>query len=359
MAGFEDPDPHEGQFDDAEEGQVRESQDQGQAGPTTPEKISENPSQVKVEEEGLLNGVEFWREAPQEYPEEDEEDYDDEEDADDLWDDDWAEGEDGTSVVQPGKHPNRQPTQTAAKGAGGGAGGKVTKFQPAESVYKKFAAKINLEKYEGPSGVSGSAMNPVLEQGRRADRDRRRVKDKSDRATMEQVMDPRTRMILFKLLNRGFISEINGCISTGKEANVYHCTTKDGQDRAIKIYKTSILVFKDRDKYVTGEFRFRQGYGKKNPRKMVRTWAEKEMRNLIRLHNGGILCPEPILLRSHVLLMDFLGKDGWPSPRLRYNRVIPPQNATSSLNQKSNIFPFSETLTSARPRRASCTGTFV
>lgn len=143
------------------------------------------------------------------------------------------------------------------------------------------------------------------------------MKDKSDRATMEQVMDPRTRMILFKLLNRGFITEINGCISTGKEANVYHCTTKEGQARAIKIYKTSILVFKDRDKYVTGEFRFRQGYGKKNPRKMVRTWAEKEMRNLTRLHNAGIPCPEPILLRSHVLLMDFLGSDqGWPAPRL-------------------------------------------
>jgi hypothetical protein len=28
---------------------------------------------------------------------------------------------------------------------------------------------------------------------------------------------------------------------------------------AVKIYKTSILVFKDRDRYVTGEFRFRQG----------------------------------------------------------------------------------------------------
>ena len=25
---------------------------------------------------------------------------------------------------------------------------------------------------------------------------------------------------------------------------------------ALKIYKTSILVFKDRDKYVTGEFRY-------------------------------------------------------------------------------------------------------
>ena len=49
-----------------------------------------------------------------------------------------------------------------------------------------------------------------------------------------------------------------------------------------QVYKTSILVFKDRDKYVSGEFRFRHGYCKHNPRKMVKTWAEKEMRNLTR-----------------------------------------------------------------------------
>ena len=50
--------------------------------------------------------------------------------------------------------------------------------------------------------------------------------------------------------------------SIGKEANVYHASTPLGLDRAVKIYKTSILVFKDRDKYVTGEFRFRHGYCK-------------------------------------------------------------------------------------------------
>ena len=51
---------------------------------------------------------------------------------------------------------------------------------------------------------------------------------------------------------------------------------------AVKVFKTSILVFKDRDRYVTGEFRFRRGYAKSNPRKMVRLWAEKEFRNLNR-----------------------------------------------------------------------------
>ena len=39
---------------------------------------------------------------------------------------------------------------------------------------------------------------------------------------MEQALDPRTRMILFKMLSREIFSEINGCVSTGKEANVYH-----------------------------------------------------------------------------------------------------------------------------------------
>ncbi|KOC70736.1 Serine/threonine-protein kinase RIO1 [Habropoda laboriosa] len=124
-------------------------------------------------------------------------------------------------------------------------------------------------------------------------------------------------MILFKLLNQGIIAEINGCISTGKEANVYHAISKTGVEFAIKIYKTSILQFKDRDKYVTGEFRFRHGYCRHNPRKMVRTWAEKEFRNLIRLQQGGVNAPKPILLRSHVLLMDFIGTNGWPSPKLK------------------------------------------
>ena len=43
------------------------------------------------------------------------------------------------------------------------------------------------------------------------------LKDKSDRATNEQVLDPRTRLILFKMIKRGLIHEVNGCVSTGKE----------------------------------------------------------------------------------------------------------------------------------------------
>lgn len=193
---------------------------------------------------------------------------------------------------------------------------KLSNYQPSDKLFPKFSNKINVAKYEGPS-IPNHAVNSLVESERRMENDRIRTKDKHDRATAEQVMDPRTRMILFKLLNRGLISEINGCISTGKEANVYHATSKTEKQFAIKIYKTSILVFKDRDKYVRGEFRFRHGYCRHNPRKMVRTWAEKEMRNLVRMHSNGLNVPEPILLRSHVLVMSFIGKDGWPAPKLK------------------------------------------
>lgn len=155
-----------------------------------------------------------------------------------------------------------------------------------------------------------------------------RDKDKADRATSELVLDQRTRMILLQMINRGIVSEIHGAISTGKEANVYGAVLhpEDGASepaqKAIKIYKTAILVFKDRERYITGEHRFKGGSEKGNNRKMVKLWAEKEFRNLRRIHAAGIPCPEPISLKLHVLVMDFLGdKKGWAYPRLRDAQV--------------------------------------
>ncbi|XP_015120195.1 serine/threonine-protein kinase RIO1 [Diachasma alloeum] len=225
----------------------------------------------------------------------------------DLSEDEWD--------LEESSGPNRPRTQSSHSNTQA-ASNKVSSFQPSDKLFRRYSNKINIEKYEGPSLPHGAA-NVLIENNKKCDKDRLRRKDKHDRATVEQVMDPRTRMILFKMLNQGIIMEINGCISTGKEANIYHATSKTGVEFAIKIYKTSILQFKDRDKYVTGEFRFRHGYCRHNPRKMVKTWAEKEMRNLIRLNQAGIKSPKPIMLRSHVLLMDFIGSEGWPAPKLK------------------------------------------
>jgi RIO kinase 1 len=207
------------------------------------------------------------------------------------------------------------------------------------AALSKHAAKLRIDDMQQPTASSSNAN---------------RTRDRSDRATTEQVLDPRTRMLLLQMINRNVVSEINGCISTGKEANVYHAVTyfdsephqADGGPerapekrepevlgatainetaaaqrplhRAIKVYKTSILVFKDREKYISGDYRFNHGYQKSSNRAMVKLWAEKEMRNLRRLHAADIPCPEPLHLRAHVLVMGFLGdKKGYPAPRLK------------------------------------------
>ena len=154
-----------------------------------------------------------------------------------------------------------------------------------------------------------------------------RAKDKSDHGTIEQCIDPRISRIIEKYKKRGQITEFNGCVATGKEANVYHARGRGAKEEgesldpnrelAIKIYKTSILIFKDRERYITGEFRFRNGYCKSNPRKMVAVWCEKEIRNLKRIRQKGIKCPEPFAFKSNLIMMEFIGKDGVAAPRLK------------------------------------------
>uniref|UniRef100_A0A4W6CN28 Serine/threonine-protein kinase RIO1 n=1 Tax=Lates calcarifer TaxID=8187 RepID=A0A4W6CN28_LATCA len=246
---------------------------------------------------------------PSSHQEEEEEEEDDDDDDDDEDEEEWAWCSAGGDLT---KRYNRT-TFNCQSNRQNPTNKTLPSSTPSDKALRKYEHKINLDKLN----YADSVINKVTTMQKQKDADTYRVKDKSDRATVEQVLDPRTRMILFKMLSRGVISEINGCISTGKEANVYHASTSAGESRAIKIYKTSILLFKDRDKYVSGEFRFRHGYCKGNPRKMVRTWAEKEMRNLIRLQTAGIPSPDPLLLRSHVLLMSFIGKDNMPAPLLK------------------------------------------
>ncbi|KAK7962114.1 RIO kinase 1 [Apiospora aurea] len=235
-------------------------------------------------------------------------DYEDEDDdsLDDVFDDDDFDYDDDLS--DPSKNYNRQRQAQD----GGAALPKSNQQKPSAntranvddqiSTLSKHAAKIRLDDVKGEQS---------------------REKDKADRATSEQVLDQRTRMILLQMINRGFVSEVHGAISTGKEANVYGAVAYPDLDgppvqRAIKVYKTAILSFKDRERYITGEHRFKSGAEKGNSRKMVKLWAEKEFRNLRRIHAAGIKCPEPIQLKLHVLVMELLGdRKGYAYPRLR------------------------------------------
>lgn len=80
----------------------------------------------------------------------------------------------------------------------------------------KFNAQLNLAPLYVPTGTVG----------RKGGSEKFNFKDKSDRATNEQVLDPRTRLILFKMLGRGLLIRVDGCVSTGKEVKnliIYMC----------------------------------------------------------------------------------------------------------------------------------------
>ncbi|KAF3924945.1 hypothetical protein ABW21_db0209191 [Orbilia brochopaga] len=266
---------------------------------------------------------------------EDVEPYSDENDEEDLLDDTWTltdfsrPGADLTKqyarqqkLLQAVRDPTMDKSQVPRINPQSGTskqkpkGNMEARIDDQIASLSKFADRIKLD--DSAAGMIGKGP---------------RNNDKSDRATTELVLDPRTRMILLKAIKKGILESVNGCISTGKEANVYHAVAGElenpGRQIAIKIYKTSILVFKDRDRYVSGEYRFRHGYQKSNNRQMVKVWAEKEMRNLKRIHAAGIPSPEALYLKLHVLFMEFLGDErGWPSPRLK-DATIPPLEGDS------------------------------
>ncbi|CCM03492.1 uncharacterized protein FIBRA_05626 [Fibroporia radiculosa] len=154
-----------------------------------------------------------------------------------------------------------RPRQTRAGGAKAAASGVLRandKTADQLQALSKYSSRIRNIDMPYVLGVGVNRKGPSATAN---------MKDKSDRATSEQVLDPRTRIILFKMIGRGLLFEVNG---------------------------------------------------RHNPRKMVRLWAEKEMRNLKRLRAAGIPCPEPVEVRENVLVMGFVGdQEGWASPRLK------------------------------------------
>jgi RIO kinase 1 len=143
-----------------------------------------------------------------------------------------------------------------------------------------------------------------------------------ERATVEEVFDQTTRMVVFDLMNSGIIYELNGAVSSGKEAKVYWGTTKEGVDLAVKIYLTSSAEFKKgMHKYIEGDPRFKDV--KHDTRSLMAVWAQKEFRNLGEAAAAKVRVPKPIAVKSNVVVMEFIGEKGVSAPSLKEQ---PPKN---------------------------------
>ena len=141
-------------------------------------------------------------------------------------------------------------------------------------------------------------------------RDKMLVHDFStERATVEEVFDNATFMVIYQLLNRGVLYEVHGVVNAGKEARIYWGKNKEGKDLAVKIYLTASAEFKKGMlKYIEGDYRFKGV--KRDTRSLIFTWAQKEFRNLEQASRAKVRVPKPVAVKNNVLVMEFIGKDG-------------------------------------------------
>lgn len=175
-----------------------------------------------------------------------------------------------------------------------------------------------------PDTMSRKAQERLAHKERRVERrDKMLNHDRSkERATVEEVFDQTTRMVVFDMLNSGILYELNGAVSSGKEAKVYWGTNKEGDDLAVKIYLTSSAEFKKgMHKYIEGDPRFKDV--KHDTRSLMAVWAQKEFRNLKEANCAKVRVPKPIGVKSNIVVMEFIGKDGVSAPSLKEQ---PPSN---------------------------------
>ena len=153
---------------------------------------------------------------------------------------------------------NKQAPRIAAEKLNATAGNK-----------KKSLAQEGTEKTMGLSNTVSTSLKQVED---KLDKNRIRKRDKADRATVDDCLNDYTMSIMDKLLNNEDpslrkLDEFGGCIATGKEANVYIAHGSwdfksrkpfepdedyniPVKDYAVKIFKTAVLTFKDRERYV-------------------------------------------------------------------------------------------------------------
>ncbi|MHA1105816.1 MAG: serine protein kinase RIO [Promethearchaeota archaeon] len=148
------------------------------------------------------------------------------------------------------------------------------------------------------------------------DSKRIRIIDQSKKkAVIESVLDERTHELLGKLLVNGPLENISGIISAGKEANVYLAYDQNHKEVAVKIYKIDSNTSKWMRNYIIGDPRFKKV--PHNISKIIFLWASKEYKNLKRAHRVGLAVPEPILVKKNVLIMEYIGFESIPAPKLK------------------------------------------
>ena len=168
------------------------------------------------------------------------------------------------------------------------------------------------------------------------------VRDADTRKAYQEVFDADTVSTLFRLMEAGYIKELENVISTGKEANVFRAIDKTGDLVAVKIYRINTTEFRHLWKYIEGDPRVK--ITKRNRRSIIYQWARREFKNLETAHKNGVNVPFPIVHRKNVIVMEYIGDEEMPAPLLKDVELEDPKpfvdelmNSLSRLYYKAEI----------------------
>lgn len=136
---------------------------------------------------------------------------------------------------------------------------------------------------------------------------------KEEWKTYKNVFDNFTLRTLEKLRSEQHFDELEGPVGIGKEANVF--TALKGKEKVIvKIYRLETCDFNRLYDYIKYDPRFLTL--KKQRRKVIFAWTQREYRNLMKAREAGVNCPMPYAFKNNVLVMEMIG-DNKPSPLLK------------------------------------------
>lgn len=131
--------------------------------------------------------------------------------------------------------------------------------------------------------------------------------------TLHNVFDTFTERNIFKLISQGHLDGLESPIFIGKEANIF-TALKDKKRVILKIYRLQTCDFNRMYDYIKFDPRF--PHVRKQRRKTIFAWAQREYRNLMKAREAGVRVPTPITCTYNILVMEYIG-DEQPAPKIK------------------------------------------
>ena len=157
-----------------------------------------------------------------------------------------------------------------------------------------------------------------------------RRKETEQRKLLDEFFDHATLVAISRLVTQGQFDSLDFPISTGKEGGVFRATGSEGY-RAVKVYRIGNAVFRRLPAYALEELK--RESSERNYARLVFAWTRREHTILRRMRAAAVPCPEVYGYLRNVLVMEFIGTDGLPAPRLQDAAVDDPDSLARGLEE--------------------------